>query len=53
MPRFLIPALVILNFLVFLRLVGLLPQIVGDDSDPGRIARQINPEQLRIVPPGR
>ena len=49
----LIPALVILNFLLFLRLVGLIPQLSGDAPDPARISRQLNHEQVKIVPPTR
>ena len=48
--RYLIPALVIANLLVFARLLGWLPGIVGDMPDPAVIQQQINPEQVRIVP---
>lgn len=48
-----IPTLVILNILLFLRLVGLIPQLFGDAPDPTRIGRQINQEQVRIVSPNR
>ena len=51
MLRFLIPALVALNLVLFGRAMGWLPGLVGDIPDPGRISRQVNPEQLRIVPP--
>ncbi|MGE0313308.1 MAG: hypothetical protein AB7P21_16985 [Lautropia sp.] len=51
--RWAIPALVILNVLLLLRLVGLIPQLTGDAPDPARIARQINPDQVRIVPSSR
>ena len=27
-----------------------LSRLVGDMPDPGRISRQVNPEQIRIVP---
>jgi hypothetical protein len=51
MLRFLIPALVVLNLILFGRSMGWLPGRVGDIPDPGRISRQVHPEQLRIVPP--
>ena len=51
MLRFLIPALVVFNLILFGRAMGWLPGLVGDIPDPGRISRQVNPEQLRIVPP--
>lgn len=50
MLRYLLPALIVFNLLLFGRLLGWLPGLVGDAPDPGRIARQINPEQIRIVP---
>lgn len=50
MLRYLIPALIVLNLLLFGRLLGWLPGLVGDLPDPGRIARQVNPEQIRILP---
>ena len=51
MLRCLIPALVVFNLILFGRAMGWLPGLVGDIPDPGRISRQVNPEQLRIVPP--
>ena len=51
MLRFLIPALVVFNLILFGRAMGWLPGLVGDIPDPGRISRQVNPEQLRNVPP--
>ncbi len=51
MLRFLIPALIVINLVLFGRAMGWLPGLVGDIPDPGRISRQVNPEQLRIVPP--
>ena len=50
MLRFLIPALIVFNLVLFGRAMGWLPGLVGDIPDPGRISRQVNPEQLRIVP---
>ena len=50
MLRYLIPALIVINLLMFGRLLGWLPGLVGDMPDPGRISRQVNPEQIRIVP---
>ncbi len=50
MRRYLIPALIVINLLMFGRLLGWLPGLVGDMPDPGRISRQVNPEQIRIVP---
>ena len=51
MLRFLIPALVVFNLILFGRAMGWLPGRVGDIPDPGRISRQVSPEQLRIIPP--
>jgi len=51
MLRFLIPALVVVNLILFGRAMGWLPGLVGDIPDPGRISRQVSPEQLRIIPP--
>ncbi len=51
--RWAIPALAILNVLLLLRLIGLIPELTGDTPDPARIARQINPEQVRILPSTR
>lgn len=51
MLRFLIPALVVFNLILFGRAMGWLPGLVGDIPDPGRISRQVSPEQLRIIPP--
>ena len=48
--RYLIPGLVIANLLVFARLLGWIPGIIGDMPDPSIIQQQINPEQVRIVP---
>jgi len=55
MLRFLIPALVVVNLILFGRSLGWLPGVVGDMPDPGRISRQVNPEQIKILPaqPGR
>ncbi|MGE0800519.1 MAG: hypothetical protein AB7G13_16500 [Lautropia sp.] len=50
MLRYLIPALIVVNLLLFGRLLGWLPGLIGDSPDPGRIAQQVNPEQLRILP---
>jgi hypothetical protein len=50
MLRYLIPALIVVNLLLFGRLLGWLPGFFGDSPDPGRIARQVNPEQIRILP---
>ena len=51
MLRFLIPALIVVNLVLFGRLMGWLPGLVGDMPDPGRISRQVNPEQIKILPP--
>jgi hypothetical protein len=51
MLRFLIPALIVLNLVLFGRAMGWLPGLIGDMPDPGRISRQVNPEQLKILPP--
>ncbi len=51
MLRYLIPALVVLNLVLFGRAMGWLPGFVEDMPDPGRISRQVNPERLKILPP--
>ncbi len=50
MLRYLIPALIVLNLILLGRAAGWLPGLVGDMPDPGRISRQVSPEQIRIVP---
>jgi hypothetical protein len=50
MLRFLIPALIVANLILFGRALGWLPGLVGDMPDPGRISRQVNPEQIKILP---
>ncbi len=53
MIRYLIPALVLINLALLLRLAGLLPPMFGEATDPLRMARQINPEQLQVSRPAR
>jgi hypothetical protein len=50
MVRYLIPALIVLNLVLFGRSMGWLPGLFGDIPDPGRISRQVNPEQIKILP---
>jgi hypothetical protein len=50
MGRLLIPALIVLNLALAAVLFGWLPGMPGDQPDPGRLARQVNPEQLKIQP---
>ncbi len=50
MFRFLIPALIVFNLILFGRALGWLPGLIGDKPDPGRIARQVNPDQIKILP---
>ena len=53
MFRYLIPALVVVNVALLLRLVGLSPPLFGDPTYPDWGTRQINPEQLHISPAPR
>ena len=39
--HYLLPALVLLNVLLMLSLLGVLPPVFGDQPDPGRLSRQI------------
>ena len=50
MRRYLLPALIVLNVLLFLRLLDVTPAVLPEPTDPGRLARQINPDQLQILP---
>lgn len=50
MIRFLIPALIVFNLVLLGRSIGLLPGLIGDVPDPGRISRQVNPERVKILP---
>ncbi len=50
MRRHLLLALVILNVLLCLRLLGVTPAVIPEPTDPGRLARQINPDQILIQP---
>ena len=50
MVRFLIPALIVFNLVLFGRGMGWLPGLIGDIPDPGRISRQVNPEQVKMLP---
>ena len=50
MRRYLLPALIVLNLLLFLRLLGITPAVFPEPSDPGRLARQINPDHLTVQP---
>ena len=49
---YLLPALVLLNVLLMLSLLGVLPPVFGDQPDPGRLSRQIDAERVRVVPGG-
>ena len=48
--RYLFPALIVLNVLLLLRLLGITPAVLPEPSDPGRLARQINPDQVSVQP---
>lgn len=50
MRRHLLLALVVLNLLLLLRLLGVTPAVIPEPTDPGRLARQINPDQLQVSP---
>ena len=49
MRRYLLPALIVLNVLLLLRLLDMTPAVIPEPTDPGRLARQINSEQLQIL----
>ena len=46
--RYLLPALIVLNVLLLLRLLDITPAVLPEPSDPARLARQINPEQVTV-----
>jgi hypothetical protein len=48
--RTLIVILILINLALFARLVGWLPGMFGDQPDAASFARQVNPEQLKILP---
>ena len=50
--HYLLPALVLLNVLLMLSLLGVLPPVFGDQHDPGRLSRQIDADRVRVVPGG-
>ena len=50
--HYLLPALVLLNVLLMLSLLGVLPPVFGDQPDPGRLSRQIDADRVRVVPGG-
>jgi hypothetical protein len=48
--RTLIVVLILVNLALFARLAGWLPALFGDQSDAAPFTRQVNPEQLKILP---
>lgn len=50
MLRLLIPVLIVVNLILLSRSLGWLPGVIGDTPDPGRLARQVNPERIKILP---
>jgi len=48
--HYLLPALVLLNVLLMLSLLGVLPPVFGDQPDPGRLSRQIDADRGRGRP---
>ena len=50
--HYLLPALVLLNVLLMLSLLGVLPPLFGDQPDPGRMERQIDAERVKVLPAG-
>lgn len=50
--HYLLPALVLVNVLLMLSLLGVVPPIFGDQPDPDRLARQIDAERVRVMPGG-
>jgi hypothetical protein len=51
--KYLIGALVVANLLALAWFNGWMAPLGGDPREPGRIASQIEPQRLRIVPPNR
>lgn len=50
--RFLLPALLLINLLLFLRLIGAIPEIVREPTDPARLNLQISTDRIEILPGG-
>jgi hypothetical protein len=48
--RLLIAVLIVINLALFARLMEWLPGVLGDQPDTAPFARQVNPEQLKILP---
>ena len=48
--HYLLPALVLLNVLLMLSLLGVLPPLFGDQPDPGRMERQIDAGRVKVLP---
>jgi len=48
--RLLIAVLIVINLALFARLMEWLPGVLGDQPDAAPFARQVNPEQLKILP---
>jgi hypothetical protein len=51
--KYLIGALVVANLLALAWFNGWMAPLGGDPREPDRIASQIDPQRLRIVPPDR
>lgn len=48
--HYLLPALVLLNVLLMLSLLGVLPPLFGDQPDPSRMERQIDAGRVKVLP---
>ena len=52
LQQYVLPALVLINLLLALSLLGVLPPLFGDHPDPARVTRQIDADRVRILPAG-
>lgn len=50
MMRVALLVLLIVNVLLFMAWRGSFGNLTGDATDPGRLARQINADQLKVMP---
>lgn len=47
---YLLPGLILLNLLLAASLAGWLPTVFGDRQDPARLARQVDPGRVKVLP---
>ena len=48
--RLIIAVLIVIDLALFARLMEWLPGVLGDQPDAAPFSRQVNPEQLKILP---